>query len=144
MFEAKWYMGQEAAETLEKLNIKTNPNDIYAIHIFVTEKDGGGMIAVGSAYPDPKSGGDIFIERIVLMEKYKSTIFDELVLRMLLFKFQELKNKKISMWANEKQAGLLARFGFASNGEKNMASEEMLLKMSVNTNEILWPSDCKC
>ncbi|MBQ2661521.1 MAG: hypothetical protein IJF80_02590 [Clostridia bacterium] len=144
MFEAKWYMGQEAVETLEKLNIKTNANDVYAVHVFVTEKDGGAMIAVGSACPDLKSGGDVQIERIVLMEKYKNTIFDELVLRMLLFKFQELKNKKISMWANEKQASLLARFGFSSTGEKNTASDEMLFKMSADTDKILWPSDCKC
>lgn len=139
MFEAKWYMGSDAVHTLEQENIKTVPSDYCAVHIFVRKKDDQSMMAIGTACPDEKTG-DIRIERIVLMPKYEGTIFDELVLRMLLFKFQELKNKKIYMWTPDSQQKLLARFGFSSNGEKNGE----LLKMNVNTDEIIWPSECKC
>ncbi len=143
MFEAKWYMGNDAVRTLEEENIKTVPSDFYAVHVFVRKKDDLSMMAIGTACPDEKTG-DIRIERIVLSEAYRGTIFDELVLRMILFKFQELPNKKIYMWAKDEQQKLLARFGFSSNGEKNTVCCETLLKMSVNTNSIIWPSECKC
>lgn len=143
MFEAKWYMGNEAVKTLEELNIETVPSDAFAVHIFVKKKDDMSMMALGTACPDGKTG-DIQINRITLMEAYKGTLFDELVLRMLLFKFQELKNKNIYMWANEREQKLLVRFGFAAKGEKNCVCGEALLKMSVNTDSIIWPSDCNC
>lgn len=139
MFEAKWYMGDEAVNTLKKLNISTTMEDAFAVHVFVTQKNDGSMIALGSAYPNRESG-DICIERIVKMPKYEATIFDEFVLRMLLYKFQEIANQNIYMWANESEQKLIARFGFSAANEKHGE----LLKMQVNTSSIIWPKECDC
>ncbi|MBQ9832195.1 MAG: hypothetical protein IJO48_00535 [Clostridia bacterium] len=142
MFEAKWYMGSEAVCTLEKVNIRVLPSDEYAVQLFVTEKDDGSMIAVGTICPDMQTG-DVCISRITLMPKYAGTIYNELVLRMLLFKTQQMQNTKIYMWADEEEQKLLVPFGFASNGEKNDESGKPLIKMQVKTADIVWPSQCK-
>ena len=136
MFKAVWSIGREGFDRIEALRRAAGVSDAcdsmdaYAGHVYVCEETGE-PIATGRMYPD---GDALIIDRIAVMPQYDAMPYAELVLRMLLFKAQELPQRKIRISCEEKRFALVRRFGFAQTGDN---------AFSCRRDDIIWDSDCK-
>ncbi len=141
MFEANWHIGADSIRTINDLGLAATPFDEYSAHVFVREKSNSAMIALGSIHPDPASG-EICISRIAIMPGYAGKLYDEFVLRMLLFKAQQLSGGLIYMMADASEQELLARFGFKTCGDDMIIHGNKRIKMQILASEVVWQSDC--
>lgn len=136
MFKAVWSIGRDGFDRIEALRRAAgisdacDSTDAYAGHVYVCEETGE-PIAAGRIYPD---GDALIIDRIAVMPQYDAMPYAELVLRMLLFKAQELPQNEIRISCEEKRFALVRRFGFAQTGDN---------AFSCRRDDIIWDSDCK-
>ena len=82
-------------------------------------------------FPDSDA---LIIDRIAVMPQYDAMPYAELVLRMLLFKAQELPQREIRINCEEKRFALVRRFGFAQSGAHTF---------TCSRNAIVWDSECR-
>lgn len=136
MFKAVWSIGRDGFEKIESLRRAAgisdacDSTDAYAGHVYVYEETGE-PIAAGRMYPD---GDALIIDRIVVMPQYDAMPYAELVLRMLLFKAQELPQREIRINCEEKRFALVRRFGFIQSGAHTF---------TCSRNAIVWDSECR-
>lgn len=147
MFKAIWSIGKEDFEPIEALRRQVNVAgqgideamefdgmDDFAGHVYVCEEDGT-PIAAGRMYP---TGSAMLIDRIAVMPEYELMPYGELVLRMLLFKAQELPQKTIEILVEKRRFELVERFGFTlkeNRGEKGL--------YACPADKVVWESACK-
>ena len=105
--------------------------DSYAAHLYIAENMGE-PIAAARMVPD---GDTIRIDRLAVMPEYRSGIYADLALRIMLDRAQAMPQREIVAMLSEEFSALLARFGFRA-GKK--AGE-----MRASRNAILWTSECK-
>lgn len=136
MFKAVWSIGRDGFEKIEFLRRAAgvsdacDSTDAYAGHVYVYEETGE-PIAAGRMYPD---GDALIIDRIAVMPQYDAMPYAELVLRMLLFKAQELPQNDIRIICDESRFALVRRFGFAQSGAHTF---------TCSRNAIVWDSECR-
>lgn len=138
MFKAVWSIGKEGFDKIEALRRAagvcpqciSDGTDAFAGHVYVCGETGE-PIAAGRMYPD---GDALIIDRIAVMPQYDAMPYAELVLRMLLFKAQELPQNDIRIICDESRFALVRRFGFAQTGDN---------AFSCRRDDIIWDSDCK-
>ncbi|HOG02277.1 MAG: hypothetical protein BWY35_00123 [Firmicutes bacterium ADurb.Bin248] len=113
MFKACWSLGKEDFAGVEFLRqasgAPVDAMDDYAAHVFVSGEDNE-PIAAGRMYP---VGDALRIDRLVVAAKYATLPYEELTLRMLLYRARELPQSVIEVEPAPGVAGLLPRFGFA-------------------------------
>ena len=136
MFKAVWSIGRDGFEKIESLRRAAGISDAcdsmdaYAGHVYVCEETGE-PIAAGRMYPD---GDALIIDRIAVMPQYDAMPYAELVLRMLLFRAQELPQNNIRIICDESRFALVRRFGFARSGAHTF---------TCSRNAIVWDSECR-
>ncbi|MBS6323174.1 MAG: hypothetical protein KH409_04225 [Clostridium sp.] len=138
MFKAVWSIGRDGFDRIEALRRAagacpqciSDGKDAYAGHVYVCEETGE-PIAAGRMYPD---GDALIIDRIAVMPQYDAMPYAELVLRMLLFKAQELPQNNIRINCEEKRFALVRRFGFAQSDAHTF---------TCSRNAIVWDSECR-
>ncbi len=117
MFKACWSLGREDFAGIEALrNAAGMPGDAmdeYAAHVFVSDEDGT-PIAAGRLHP---VGEALRIDRIAAAHEFAALPYEELVLRILLYRARELPQEIIEVEPTPGIAALLPRFGFAFAGE---------------------------
>lgn len=136
MFKAVWSIGRDGFEKIESLRRAAGVSDAcdsmdaYAGHVYVCEETGE-PIAAGRIYPD---GDALIIDRIAVMPQYDAMPYAELVLRMLLFKAQELPQRKIRIICDESRFALVRRFGFIQSDAHTF---------TCSRDAIVWDSECR-
>lgn len=136
MFKAVWSIGRDGFEKIGSLRRAAGVSDAcdsmdaYAGHVYVCEETGE-PIAAGRMYPD---GDALVIDRITVMSEYDAMPYAELVLRMLLFKAQELPQNEIRINCEEKRFALVRRFGFIQSDAHTFTSSR---------DAIVWDSECR-
>lgn len=136
MFKAVWSIGRDGFEKIEFLRRAAGVSDAcdsmdaYAGHVYVCEETGE-PIAAGRMYPD---GDALIIDRIAVMPQYDAMPYAELVLRMLLFKAQELPQREIRIICDESRFASVRRFGFIQSGAHTF---------TCSRNAIVWDSECR-
>lgn len=136
MFKAVWSIGRDGFEKIEFLRRAAGVSDAcdsmdaYAGHVYVCEETGE-PIAAGRMYPD---GDALVIDRIAVMSEYDAMPYAELVLRMLLFKAQELPQREIRINCEEKRFALVRRFGFIQSDAHTF---------TCSRDAIVWNSECR-
>lgn len=138
MFKAVWSIGNDGFDRIEALRRAagacpqciSDGKDAYAGHVYVFEETGE-PIAAGRMYPD---GDALIIDRIAVMPQYDAMPYAELVLRMLLFKAQELPQNDIRIICDESRFALVRRFGFAQSGAHTF---------TCSRDAIVWNSECR-
>ena len=111
MFKAVWSIGNDGFDRIEALRRAagtcpqciSDGKDAYAGHVYVFEETGE-PIAAGRMYPD---GDALIIDRIAVMPQYDAMPYAELVLRMLLFRAQELSQNDIRIICDESRFALV-------------------------------------
>lgn len=152
MFQGVWTIGLENFERVRALRQRVNVElrgvpekeefdslDAFAAHVYV-ETDGGEPIAAGRMYPD---GTTVRIDRIAVMPEFSALPYGELVLRMLLFKAQEMPQNSIAVLAEEGMFQLLPNFGFTRVSEPVAARGGQTALYTCPGNAIIWDSACK-
>ncbi len=136
MFKAVWSIGMDGFEKIESLRRAAGVSDAcdntdaYAGHVYVCEETGE-PIAAGRMYPDSDA---LVIDRIAVMRAYDAMPYAELVLRMLLFKAQELPQREIRINCEEKRFALVRRFGFIQSDAHTF---------TCSRDAIVWDSECR-
>lgn len=151
MFKATWSIGKENFDRIAELRRTVNvfgrgideadefdALDAYAGHVYVCEATGA-PIAAGRMYPDNDT---LIIDRIAVMGEYDLLPYAELVLRMLLFKAQELPQKNVRIICEESRFALAERFGFVRTGEPTVKHGIATAEYSCPTDKIIWDSAC--
>ena len=77
------------------------------------------------------------------MPEYESQPYAELVLRMLLFKAQQLPQKHIRIIAEDTRFELVERFGFEPVTEPVKGRGGLVREYRCPTGGIIWDSMCK-
>lgn len=135
MFKACWSLGRDdfaGVEALrEALGVSIDAMDDYAAHIYVSDEDGG-PIAAGRMYP---VGDALRIDKMVVAEKYASLPYEELTLRILLYRARELPQNIVEVEVTPGVEELLPRFGFAPVQEDPRF-------MRCARKDIVWFSQC--
>ena len=151
MFKSSWIFGSLEAEAplalrrkvfVEEQGIAESEEfdrfDGYAAHVFV--EDEISPIAAGRMYP---AGDFTYADRICVHPNYRKEPYDELVLRIMLDKAQQLAGKKIAALLTQEEAKLYIPFGFAPEGETISARNGARKLYTVDRDSIIWDSPCK-
>jgi len=135
MFQACWSLGKEDFAGIESLRrasgTAVDAMDGCAAHVFVSGEDGQ-PIAAGRMYP---AGDALRIDKLVVCAKHASLPYEELTLRMLLYRARELPQTMIEVEPGPGVESLLPRFGFAP--DKN---DPRLMRCAREN--ITWFSQC--
>ncbi|HWS29463.1 MAG TPA: hypothetical protein VN512_05035 [Clostridia bacterium] len=152
MFQARWSFGRENFERVREMrrfcfvqeqgiaqSEEFDAFDGISAHLFV-EDEAGTPIASGRIFPDR----DITrIGRITTMPDFRNERYDDLVLRLLLYKAEGLAGKSIVTCPRESEAAFYEPFGFKRDGASFFGRNAMRVRLSVPRDGILWHSDCK-
>ena len=113
MFKACWSLGKEDFAIVEALRgvlgVPVDELDEYAAHVYVSDEDGA-PIAAGRMYP---IGDALRIDRIIAAGEYASLPYEELTLRILLYRARELPQEFVEVENTPAIDELLPRFGFS-------------------------------
>ncbi len=135
MFKACWSLGKEDFVGIESLRraagAPVDAMDDYAAHVFVSDEDNE-PIAAGRMYP---VGDALRIDRLVVAAKYASLPYEELTLRILLYRSRELPQAVIEVDPAPGVASLLPRFGFEPD-----ENDPQLMRCARG--DITWFSQC--
>ena len=142
MFAAEWRMGAGAEPALAlRRGVRVEGEgaleaeefdalDEYAAHVYVYDPHSGDSIATGRLYPD---NGDLVLGKITVSPAYSAPLYGDLVLRMLLFRAQQLPAGRIRAQVRPEQIPMLPPFGFVCDGEEPW----------VRRDDVVWDSPCK-
>lgn len=152
MFKAEWSLGKSDFAKIEALRREIYVNgrgiakaeefdalDAYAGHVYVCE-DTGAPIAAGRIWP---RGDALIIDRIAVLPAYDTQPYAELVLRLLLFKAQELPQSSIHFIAEAERFALAERFGFKQIAPAQSTRGGMSAEFACPSAAIIWDSACK-
>lgn len=127
-------MGREDFTGIEALRneagVGIDAMDDYAAHVFVSTEDGA-PIAAGRMYPVDAA---LRIDRLVSAKAYQDLPYEDLVLRILLYRARELSQEMVEVEPTAAIADLLPRFGFVAFGDANL--------MRCARDAIIWFSQC--
>ena len=152
MFQGVWSIGTQDFDKIRALRHQVNVTlrgvpeqeefdalDAFAAHVYV-ESDKSEPIAAGRMYPDKD---DVRIDRIAVAPEFSAMPYGELVLRMLLYKAQDMPQSRIVILAEEALFPLLPGFGFtpASGPAPGRGGETALF--TCPRSAIVWDSACK-
>lgn len=111
--------------------------DAFAAHLFV-RTDAGEPIGSGRMYPCPERGA-VRIDRLVVAPLFRGKLYDDLLLRVMLYKAQQMPFAAIEAAVEEAARPLFASFGFQPADVR--ASGATLL--CVPRGSVVWPRACK-
>ena len=111
--------------------------DAVAAHLFV-RTDAGAPIAVGRMYPCPECDA-VRMDRLVVAPKFRGRLYDDLLLRVMLYKAQQMPFATIEAAMQPEAKQLLARFGFQSAAGQACGGT----LMAVPRGGVIWDSACK-
>lgn len=101
-------LGYDAQEDIDRA-------DDIAWHLVVYSDDGE---AVGCARLFPVEIGVYSLGRIAVKKDFRGAGYGDLLMRVLLFKSQELGAQTVRVGAREDAAGFYEKYGFSATGEK--------------------------
>ncbi|MCE5236612.1 MAG: GNAT family N-acetyltransferase [Clostridiaceae bacterium] len=113
--------------------------DGISAHLFV-EDGSGESIAAGRIFPD---GESTRIGRICVAPPYRGERYDDLVLRLLLYKAEGLAGGNIVACPRSEEAPFYERFGFRREGAPYFERNALRVRLSVPRDGIVWRSECK-
>lgn len=111
--------------------------DAVAAHLYV-RMQAGEPIAAGRMYPLPERDA-VRIDRLVLAPQFRTGMYDDLALRVMLYKAQQMPFAAIEAVVEAAQQPLFARFGFAQ--ADGLPGQGVLLR--VPREGVVWESACK-
>lgn len=114
--------------------------DAISAHIIVWDDDKDAPIAAGRMYP---YNGDIYIGGITVMPGYRGQMFDDLVLRALLNRVDELPGARVLIDADARERNLCRPLGFLETGEERRCRGAQRKTLAVDREGIVWDSPCK-
>jgi predicted GNAT family N-acyltransferase len=151
MFQARWSFGRENFDRVRQLRSacfveeqgvdekeEFDAFDGVSAHLFV-EDSSGQPIAVGRMFPD---GETTRIGRICVAPAFRGQLYDDLVLRILLYKAEGLAGNTVVTCPQEKDAPFYERFGFAREGEPFFERNALRVRLYVPRDKIVWPKEC--
>ena len=151
MFKTVWGLGlQQGGDALKVRravfvceqgydeNAEFDHNDGYAAHVFVSDENDA-PIASGRMYPD---GDRILMDRIAVMPAFRALPYDELVLRVMLYKAQQSQMREIAAAVYEGGEALYLPFGFKKAGDTTLRGLPAAL-LTVPRESVIWDSACK-
>lgn len=112
--------------------------DAVAAHLFV-HTDAGAPIAVGRMYPCPECDA-VRMDRFIVAPAFRGKLYDDLLLRVMLYKAQQMPFATIEAVAQTTELPLFARFGFHDVKEAHAHGGVLL---AVPRNGVIWESACK-
>ncbi len=117
MFKACWYLGNEDFGGIEALrsdlDVCADALDEYAAHVYVSDENGV-PIAAGRMYP---IGEALRLDRILAARQYANLPYEELVLRILLYRARELPQSVIEVETVPGIENILPKFGFSQTDD---------------------------
>ncbi|MBE5784952.1 MAG: hypothetical protein E7330_04055 [Clostridiales bacterium] len=112
--------------------------DEYAVHLYV-KTDAGEPIGAGRIYPvAPRNA--VRFDKLLTTPKYRGTVYDELLLRIMLFKAQEMPFQNIETVAGSATAGLIEKFGLKQ--AEDPSPEEGKTFYTIPRDAVIWWSAC--
>ncbi len=151
MFQTRWSFGRENFDYVRQLrlscfveeqgideNEEFDAFDGISAHLFV-EDSTGEPIAAGRIFPD---GETTRIGRICVAPKFRGRLYDDLVLRILLYKAEGLAGNNVVTYPAEKDVPFYERFGFVRAGEPFFERNAQRVKLCVQRDKIVWPKEC--
>ena len=151
MFKALWGIGKEEgagamavrrAVFVEERGMDCEREfdlmDEFAAHLFVSD-EAGVPIAAGRMYPE---AGRVMLDRIAVMPDFRSLPYDDLVLRVMLYKAQQTELIDIAAAVEPGAEKLYIPFGFRIAGETLLRGEKTAL-YTVPRQNVIWDSACK-
>lgn len=151
MFKTRWSFGRENFESVRALrracfvdeqgvapDEEFDAFDGISAHLFV-EDESGAPIAAGRIFPD----GDITrVGRICVAPPYRDGRYDDLVLRLLLYKAEGLAGNAVVTCPREADAPVYERFGFRREGAPFFGRGSLRVRLRVPRDGIVWHSEC--
>ena len=152
MFQTSWTFGKENFARVRELRRlcfveeqgiaeeeEFDAFDGVSAHLLV-EDEHGASIAAGRIFPD---GEVTRIGRVCVAPGFRSERYDDLVLRLLLYKAENLMGASIVTCPREAEAPFYERFGFRREGEAFFARGATRLRLAVPREGVVWTSECK-
>lgn len=153
MFSARFGFGLEAGEPAMKVRQRVfveergipvqeefDEFDAIAAHLLVWDEEQSQPIAAGRMYPIE---GDIRIGRIAVTPAYRGQMFDDLVLRALLNRVDDLPCARVLIDADAHEQNLCRPLGFMETGEAAFSRGAARKTLAVDKDKIVWDSPCK-
>ena len=145
MFASQWHMGRDPAALairralfVEELGLLEagvfDASDDYAAQL-VVELDG---VPVATARLSPE-GSDARLSFVAVLRACRGQGFGDLCVRQALYKAQSMHFSRVFADVPERHAAYYAAFGF----RELCPPEAGMIKMSVETDHILWHPPCK-
>lgn len=135
MFKASWCLGNEdfggIAALRNALGVPVDALDEYAAHVYVADENNK-PIAAGRMYPVDDT---LRIDKILSVPECETALYEELVLRILLYRARELPQKTIAVESTPDIEEVLPKFGFSPiEGQSGL--------MQCARESIAWFSQC--
>lgn len=114
--------------------------DAISAHLLVWDEEEAQPIAAGRLYP---LHADLCIGHIAVTPAYRGQMFDDLVLRALLNRVDDLPGARVLIDADAHEQKLCAPFGFLETGEEAFHRGAQRKRLAVDRDKIVWDSPCK-
>ncbi len=149
MFMTEWTVGEgagfapvralreEAAAERGAAPAEFDGMDAFAAHLYVCT-DGGAPIAAGRMYPCPERDA-VRMDRLVVAAPFRGKMYDDLALRVMLYKAQQMPFAAIEALVSPEEQPLFSGFGFAPAGAER--GGRILMRMPREA--VVWDSVCK-
>ncbi|MEG1559418.1 MAG: GNAT family N-acetyltransferase [Clostridia bacterium] len=152
MYQAVWKLGKSDFSLIEQIrnevfvdgfgikeSLEFDNLDAISAHVLVTYEDGD-PIATARMFP---FDNNTRIGRIAVRERYEGMGYDDLVLRLLLYKAKSLSGKFVTTTAMDFERPLLTKFGFKECGRPFTWCSFSLTPMQLLTSEIDLSGECE-
>ncbi len=114
--------------------------DAISAHLLVWDEEEAQPIAAGRMHP---LEGDICIGHIAVTPAYRGQMFDDLVLRALLNRVDDLPGARVLIDADAHEQNLCRPFGFLETGDAFFSRGAERKTLAVDRDKIVWDSPCK-
>lgn len=144
MFMTEWTIGTDDFAPIGTVRAAAGesavpePIDGYAVHLYV-KTDAGEPIGAGRIYPVAGRNAVRF-DKLLTTPKYRGTVYDELLLRIMLFKAQEMPFQNIETVAGDAAAPLIEKFGMKQAEEPSPEAGKTFY--TIPRDGIIWWSAC--
>lgn len=144
MFMTEWSVGTEDFAPIGALreaageSPKAEPIDAYAVQLYV-KTDAGEPIGAGRIYPVAERNAVRF-DKLMTAPKYNGTVYDELLLRIMLFKAQQMPFATIETVAGGGTGKLIEKFGLQVSAEESPEPGKTFY--TIPRGDVVWWSAC--
>ena len=151
MISNRWFLGaddiSDALMIREKVFVEEQGNpadaefeelDKTALHLVIYADSA----PVGCARMVPHNDG-VKVSRIAVLKQARGKRYGDLIMRLLLFKAQQMGAKFVSLDARDTAIDFYSRFGFTITGEPLCSACHACVPMTVSTEDVQYPSECQ-